>query len=202
MALMNLAIKTWGTCKSAITNFTSPLIGISLRSPQKKITEVIANMIRDEARMQAYKLLAKSHRSAINTILWQNGLLLTSILPVHFFHSAIPFYIAYACVACYSVISVVQSWPQLKMWALTGSLITTIKCTVHEAILADLCQRHPLEQAVVQYLGPDLENVSNEIASEILPDIRAALINMGLTLIMAFIAFRLTAIPLLEHRAF
>ena len=88
------------------------------------------------------------------------------------------------------------------MWAKTRSMIETIKCAVHAAILEDLCKRRPLERAAVQYLGPDLELVSYEIAYEILPDIRAALINMGLTLVMAFIAFRLTAIPMLEHRAF
>lgn len=103
--------------------------------------------------------------------------------------------------ASYSALSVVQSWPRLKLWVLIGRLIKTIKCGVHEAILEDLCKRHPLERSAVQYLGPDLEKVSYEIAAEILPDVRAALINMGLTLIMAFIAFRLTAIPMLEHRA-
>ncbi|PRC94823.1 hypothetical protein [Solimicrobium silvestre] len=199
MGLENLTGKLM---KSLITPFVPSKIGsIVLDAPKKAISDSIAAKIKLEATMRAYQILAGAHRSLINTILWQNALLLFSILPVYFLHSAIPFYIAYACVATYTTITFAQSWPQLMNCLKTRSLLIPIKSAVLQAIKAELCQLQFVERKVVEYLGPDLEELSSDIARQLLPDIRSALINMGLTLIMAFVAFRLTAIPMLEHRA-
>jgi hypothetical protein len=188
--------------KSLIAPFVPSIINkIDLEAPKKAISDSIAAKIKLEATLRAYQMLAGAHRSLINTILWQNALLLFSILPVYFLHSAIPFYLAYAAVATYSVLTFAQSWPQLLHCLKTRSLLKPIASAVHQAIVAELCQLHYVERKVVEYLGPDIEELSGDIARQLLPDIRSALINMGLTLVMAFVAFRLTAIPMLEHRA-
>ena len=114
---------------------------------------------------------------------------------------AIPFYIAYGCVAMYSVSVVLASWPKLKSWLRVRSLFLIIKQTISEEIDSELGRLPGYGKRAVEYLGPDLDKLSHDIADELFPDIRAALIHMVLTLAMAFIAFRLTAIPMLEHRA-
>lgn len=57
------------------------------------------------------------------------------------------------------------------------------------------------ERKAVEWLGPDLEKLSEEVASKLRPDVVAAGVNIAFTLCMAFIAFRVFAIPLLEARA-
>lgn len=199
---MNLKNLTSNWMKSLIAPLVPSILNrINLEAPKKAISDTIAAKIKLEATLRAYQMLAGAHRSLINTILWQNALLLFSILPVYFLHSALPFYLAYTCVATYSVVVFAQSWPQLLTCIKTRSLLKPITAAVHQAIVAELCQLQYVERKVVEYLGPDIEELSSDIARQLLPDIRSALINMGLTLVMAFVAFRLTAIPMLEHRA-
>lgn len=183
------------------TLIPSILVDKSLDASKNFISKQIADKIIGEASTRAYQLLAETHRSVIHTIIWQNSLLVLSLLPVYFLHSAVPFYVAYACVTTYTFVTLYQSLPLLKQFVETRSLHTMIKWAVRKAIDEELRQRQFYEQKIVEYLGPDLDVIADDVAFKLHPDIRAALINMGLTLFMAFIAFRLVAIPWLEHRA-
>jgi hypothetical protein len=86
-------------------------------------------------------------------------------------------------------------------WLRVRSLFLIVKQTISKEIENELGRLPVYGKKAIEYLGPDLDKLSHDIADELIPDIRAALIHMILTLVMAFIAFRLTAIPMLEHRA-
>ena len=165
------------------------------------MSEAVANRIKDEARSKAYELLAQSHRSVIYTIVAQNAGLMLSLVPVYYLHSPIPFYLVYAAVACYSVYTVAKAWPLILRFLRTRSITGAISLEVLDAIKIELTQRDFIERKAVEWVGPDLKKVSDEVARQIRPDIAAAFVNMALTLLLAFIAFRLFAIPMLEHRA-
>ncbi|MBC3861513.1 hypothetical protein H8K32_05315 [Undibacterium jejuense] len=201
MNTKDLKNKIIGYGKSAISIVKPRIIGSMFDAAQKIPESFIGEYIRGQARLGAYKFLFETHRSVINAILWQNALLLSSIMLVYFFQSAIPFYLAYAFVAIYSASIVLRSWPKLRQWFKFRSLFLIVKQTISEEIENELCRLPIYGKKAIEYLGPDLDTLSHDITDELLPDIRAALIHMGLTLVMAFIAFRLTAIPMLEHRA-
>lgn len=165
------------------------------------VSEAVASKIKDEVSARAYELLAKTHRSVVTTIVVQNGALLASLVPVYLLHSPLPFYIAYCAVAAYSAYTIVQSWPLVKRLIRTRSMRQTLQEEVLLAIETELTQRQFYQRAIVEYLGPDLKTVADEVSHRLLPDIRAAIANMTLTLLLAFVAFRLFAIPMLEQRA-
>jgi hypothetical protein len=165
------------------------------------LTESVAQRIRDEACAQAYQLLAQAHRSVIRTIIWQNALLIISILPVYILHSAIPFYAAYAFVASYSICAVAKTWPFVLRLLRSRSVTHTLSTEVQNAINKELTQRQLHERKAVEWLAGDLKKIADDVARKLRPDVMAAVSNMAITLLLAFIAFRLFAIPLLEHRA-
>jgi len=72
---------------------------------------------------------------------------------------------------------------------------------VLDAIKIELTRRDFIERKAAEWVGPDLKKVSDQVARQLKPDIVAAFVNMALTLLPAFVAFRLLAIPMLEHRA-
>lgn len=162
------------------------------------MTEAVANRIREEARNRAYEMLAQSHRSVVTTIVAQNAALMMSLVPVYYLQSAIP---VYAMVAAYSLYQVTKAWPIAVRFMRTMSITESISLEVLEAINTELVQRDFIERKAVEWLGPDLKHVSDGVARQLKPDIVAALVNMALTLLLAFIAFRLFAIPMLEHKA-
>jgi len=178
----------------------SPTFGV-VSAAKDFVSEAVAAKIKAEASARAYELLARTHRSVVTTIVVQNAALFASLIPVYLLHSGWPFYVTYAGVAGYSVYTVVNSWPVIRRLVATGSLRETINTEVLLAIEAELTQRQFYERAIVEYLGPDLKAVAEDVGTRLLPDIRAAVVNMTLTLVLAFIAFRLFAIPMLEHRA-
>lgn len=165
------------------------------------MSEAVANRIKDEARSKAYELLAQSHRSVIYTIVAQNAGLMLSLVPVYYLHSAIPFYVVYALVAAYSTYTVVQAWPLVMLVLRTRSITESISLEVLDAIKIELTQRDFIERKAVEWVGPDLKKVSDDVARQLKPDVVAAFVNMALSLLLAFVAFRLFAIPMLEHRA-
>ncbi|MBV8500421.1 MAG: hypothetical protein JO006_01740 [Paucibacter sp.] len=165
------------------------------------MSDAVANRIRDEARNKAFELLARSHRSVVYTIVAQNAGLLLSLVPVYYLHSPLPFYVVYALVAGYSAYTVAKAWPLVLRFLRTMSVAESISLEVLEAIKIELTQRDFIERKAVEWVGPDLKTVSDQVARQLKPDIVAAFFNMGLTLVLAFIAFRLFAIPMLEHRA-
>jgi hypothetical protein len=165
------------------------------------MSEAVAQKIRDEACAKAYALLAKAHRSVITTIVWQNTLLLLSLLPVYFLHSPVPFYLAYAVVAGYSVYSVVGHWPLVKRLATTRSVTQTLSAEVLNALNKELNQREFYERKAIEWLGADLKKIADDVARKLKPDVVAAVSNMAITLFLAFVAFRLFVIPMLEQRA-
>lgn len=165
------------------------------------ISEAVAQKIRDAACAKAQTLITEAHHSVMKTIVWQNGLLLLSLLPVYLLRSSWPFYVAYVCVAGYTAYSVFQSRALLVRLAATRSVTKTIAVEVRDAIEVELTQREFYERKAVQWLGPDLQKLSDEVAHKLKPDIIAAAANIAFTLFMAFIAFRVFAIPLLEARA-
>jgi hypothetical protein len=165
------------------------------------ISEAVAQRIREEACAKAYALLAQTHRNVVTTIVWQNAVLLLSLLPVYLTHSPLPFYIAYIGVAGYTCYSVAKSWPLVKRIIRTRSVTETLSLEVLAAIETELTTRQFIERKAVEWLGPDLRKLSDEVAKKLRPDILAAVGNMAITLLLAFVAFRLFAIPALEHRA-
>jgi len=187
---------------AAKTGLTSvfPALG-AVDAAKDFISEAVAQRIRDEACAKAQALLTQAHRDVIHNIAWQNGLLLLSILPVYLLHSAVPFYVAYACVAGYTAYSVFQSRALVAKLLGTRSLTQTLALEVREAVEQELTQRQFYERKVVEWLGPDLDRLSQDVARKLRPEVRAAVVNMAFTLLMAFVAFRLFAIPLLEHKA-
>lgn len=195
---------SWGTrlfnaAKSGLMS-VFPALG-AVDAAKDFISEAVAQRIRDEACAKAQALLTQAHRDVIHNIAWQNGLLLLSMLPVYLLRSPAPFYVAYACVAGYSAYSVFQSRALIGKLLRTRSLTQTLALEVREAVELELTQRQFYERKVVEWLGPDLDRLSHDVALKLRPDVRAAVVNMAFTLLMAFIAFRLFAIPLLEHKA-
>lgn len=187
------------TAKTGIAK-AFPAFG-ALDAAREFISESVAQRIRDEACTKGYALLAQTHRSVLNTIVWQNAALLGSLLPVYFLQSAIPFYVAYTGVAGYSLYSVVSMWPLVKRLLKTKSITETLSLEVLAAIETELTQRQFYERKAVEWLGPDLKVISDDVAKKLKPDVLTAVANMAITLLLAFVAFRLFAIPLLEHKA-
>lgn len=165
------------------------------------MSEAVAQKIRDEACAKAYALLAQAHRSVITTIVWQNALLLLSLVPVYILHSPVPFYLAYAVVAGHSLYTLAKSWPLLKQLGKTRSVTQTLSAEVLSAINAELTQREFYERKAVEWLAPDLKKIADDVARKLKPDVIAAVSNMAITLFLAFVAFRLFVIPMLEQRA-
>lgn len=163
-------------------------------------TDSLANVIREEARTQAYRFLAKSHRTVMFTIVWQNALLLASLFPVYLLHSALPFYLAYAVVASWSIYSTVQIWPFVRRMVTLGSLSASVAAELHSEMEAEIEKRQYLTRAAIKLLQPDLKKIAMDVASDIKADVMASALNMFFMLSMAFVAFRLFAIPWLEHR--
>lgn len=188
-----------GVARATLTK-VFPILGV-VDAAQEFISESVAQRIRDEACTKAYEILAKTHRTVLTTIVWQNAVLLGSLLPVYWLRSPYPFYVAYVGVAGYSIYSVVSMWPLIRRLATTRSITATLSLEVLEAIKAELTQRQFIERKAVEWLGPDLKKIADDVAKKLKPDVLTAVANMGITLLLAFVAFRLFAIPLLEHRA-
>lgn len=165
------------------------------------ISEQLAKRIHAEASARAYQLLAQSHRSVLVTVVWQNLLLLASLGPVYFLHSPWPFYGAYAIVAGSSIYNLFTAWPSLRLLAQTKSVTQTLSHNVLDAIRLELTQLQLYERKVVEWLGPDLKTIADEVAKKLRGDVIAMCLNLMGTLVLSFIAFRLFAIPLLEQRA-
>lgn len=165
------------------------------------MSEAVAQRIREEACTRGYTLLAEAHRNVVVTIVWQNSLLLLSLLPVYFLHSAIPFYVAYAVVAGYSLYTIVKAWPWVRQLFKTRSITQTLSAEVLVAINTELTQRQYYERKAVEWLCADLKKIADDVARKLKPDVIAAATNMAITLLLAFVAFRLFVIPLLEQRA-
>jgi len=172
-----------------------------LESAKGFMSEAVAQRIRDEACAKAYGLLAQAHRSVAITIIWQNALLLLSLLPVYVLHSELPFYLAYAIVAGYSIYTVVKFWPLVRQLLKTRSITETLSAEVLVAINSELVHRQFYERAAIEWLGADLKKVAHDVARKLKPDVLTAAGNMGFTLLLTFVTFRLFIIPLLEQQA-
>ena len=103
--------------------------------------------------------------------------------------------------AGHSIYSASKAWPLLRRIVRTRSVTGAISQEVQSVIEAELTERDFIERKAVEWLGPDLKTIADDIARYLRPDIVAAAANMALTLVLAFVAFRLYAIPMLEHRA-
>ena len=97
--------------------------------------------------------------------------------------------------------SIVESRHIILRLFRTRSVVQTLAHEIREAIEAELTQRGYYVQKVVEWLGPDLKEFSVDVARMLKPDVLAAAVNMAFTLFMAFLAFRVFAIPLLEQHA-
>lgn len=165
------------------------------------VAQSVATKIKETAMFGAYQIMAKMHRSVLKTMIWQNGLLLISLPLVFLLHSAIPFYLAYAYVIGYTVWSMHCVRPQIVGFLVTRSLQKTISRTIRDAIRADLLRRDVFQRKIVDWFAPDIDKIADEIAGDLLPDIRMYVLNLAFTLAMAFITFRWFLIPLLEQRS-
>jgi hypothetical protein len=165
------------------------------------ISEAVAQRIREEACAKASAMMAEAHRTVIFNIIWQNGLLMLALVPVYFLRAPWPFYLAYACVAGYTAYSAFQYRRILFRLCRTRSITATLALEIREAVETELTQQRLYAQKAVEWLGPDLKTLSEDIARKLRPDVLAAGFNLGFTLLMAFVAFRVFVIPLLEHRA-
>lgn len=165
------------------------------------IADAVAERIRTEANAKARALIAQAHRKNIRTIAWQNGALMLSILPVYFLHAAWPFYVAYACVVASTLHSLYEVRGLLARLLRTRSVTKTLAAEVQEAICLELERREVYERKAVEWFGPDLATLSDKVARELKPEVMVAVANMAFTLLLAFVAFRVFAIPMLEHQA-
>jgi hypothetical protein len=177
-----------------------PALG-AVDAAREFISDAVATRVREEACAKAYELLAQTHRDVLVTVLWQNALLLASLVPVYYWHSAVPFYVAYAIVLGYSTFTVVKARHLIKRLLSTRSIHRTLAEEVLAAMEKEITQRQLYQRKVVEWLGPDLRTIADGIARKLKPDVVAAVLNMTATLLLAFVAFRLFAIPLLELRA-
>ncbi|MGF6440243.1 hypothetical protein [Paraburkholderia youngii] len=165
------------------------------------IEEAVAQQIREAACAKGFEMLRQVHRNVLFTVAWQNSLLAASLLPVWVFRSPIPFYLAYAAVACYTVYSVATMRHIVLRLIKTRSVTDTVSAEVLNAIEVELGTLHFIKKKGIELLGPDLKKIADEVARKLRADVLAVAGNMALTLLLAFVAFRLFAIPLLEHRA-
>ncbi|MFP3637882.1 hypothetical protein [Paraburkholderia sp. SIMBA_054] len=195
----SLSARLLAAAKSTMTAMF-PTFG-AVTAAKDFISEAVAQNIREEACAKARTVLADAHRTVITNILWQNGLLMLAMLPVYLLRSAWPFYLAYAGVLGYTLYSVFQSRRIILRLCATRSVTQTLAAEVFEAIDAELQTRGIYQRKVVEYLGPDLKRVAQDAAVKLRPDVLAAAFNMGVTLFLSFVAFRLFVIPMLEHRA-
>ena len=165
------------------------------------ISDAVAQRIRDLACEKAHSMMADAHRSVIFNIIWQNALLMFSMVPVYFLHSPVPFYVAYVCVLSYTLYSTFQYRKVIFALCRTRSILKTLSLEIRAAIETELTQRQLYERKAVEWLGPDLQRLSDDVARKLKPDVVVAIFNMAFTLFTAFLAFRVFVIPLLEHRA-
>lgn len=195
----SLGSKFLGFARSALSTIY-PAFG-AVDAAREFISEAVAQRIRDEACIKAHALMAETHRKVIFNIIWQNGLLMLALVPVYLLRTPWPFYIAYACVFGYTLYSVVDSRKLIMRLCRTRSVTRTLALELREALETELTQRQFYERKAVEWLGPDLEKLSEDVARQLKPDVLVAVFNMAFTLLMAFVAFRVFAIPLLEHHA-
>jgi hypothetical protein len=195
----SLTSKLIGFARSALSTIY-PAFG-AVEAAREFISDAVAQRIRDEARLKAHALMAETHRKVIFNIVWQNGLLMLALVPVYFLRAPWPFYLAYACVFGYTLYSVMDSRQLIIRLCRTRSVTKTLALELREALETELTQRQFYERKAVEWLGPDLAKLSEDVADQLKPDVMAALFNMAFTLLMAFVAFRVFAIPLLEHHA-
>lgn len=188
-----------GAVKAQLTS-VFPALG-AMDAAREFISETVAQRIREEACAKAYELMAQAHRDVVKTIIWQNALLALSILPVYLFKSAWPFYAAYVVVAGYTAYSLFKHKALVLRLLKTRSILSTLTEEVYLAIEVELTQRQFIQRKAVEWLGPDLRKLAREVATKLKPDVLAATTNMALTLLLAFVAFRLFAIPMLERHA-
>ncbi|GAH31362.1 unnamed protein product, partial [marine sediment metagenome] len=128
------------------------------------VSEQVAQRIRNEAMSKAQALIRKTHHDVMRNILWQNGLLVVSILPVYLFKSPWPFYGAYAAVLAYTLYSLYNARALLMRVAKTRSLTGTLALEVREAIDLELTQVQMFQRVAVEWLGPDLDKLSLDVA--------------------------------------
>jgi uncharacterized membrane protein len=195
---------SWGsrlldTAKSALTS-VFPALG-AVDAAREFISEAVAQKIRNEASVKAQALISQAHRKVIFSIVWQNGLLMLSLVPVYFLRAQWPFYVAYACVFGYSTYSAYEYRGTIGRLCKTFSVTQTLALEVREAIETELTSRQFFERKAVEWLGPDMKRLAEDVARKLKPDVMMAAFNMAFTLFTAFIAFRVFVIPLLEHRA-
>ena len=198
------ASSSWGErmLKKAITSVASIMPSVdSNNAAMSLISDAVSAKIQAEAATKAQLVLSSAHRTVIRNVLWQNGLLILSIGPVFYFRTAIPFYIAYACVAGYTLYSLYQERKLIGRLCRTRSITKTLALEVRDAIDLELTQRQFYERKVVEWLGPCLNKLSEDVARKLRPDVVAGVVNMAFTLFLAFIAFRVFIIPFLEKHA-
>jgi hypothetical protein len=188
-----------GTAKTALTSIF-PALG-AVDAAREFISDAVAQKIRDEACVKAQALIAQAHRKVIFSIVWQNGLLMLSMVPVYFLRAQWPFYVAYACVFGYSAWSAYEYRGIIWRLCKTRSVTQTLALEVRGAIETELTSRQFYERKAVEWLGPDMKRLADDVARKLKPDVLMAGFNMGFTLLTAFLAFRVFVIPLLEHRA-
>jgi hypothetical protein len=191
--------KAVGAARRGLEAFV-PAIG-AVDAVRGYLSEAVAQRVHEEASRKAHDLMVQAHRKVMLTIIWQNGLLLLSLVPVYFLRSAVPFYIAYGGVAGNSLVSAYEYRSLLARLFRTRSITATLSHEVCDAIQQELTQRQAYERMIVQLVGPDLKSTAEEVARKLKPDVITAAANMAITLLLSFVAFRLFVIPLLEHKA-
>lgn len=152
-----------------------------------------------EAEAQAARLLRETRNGIYLAIVWQNALLLASIwLSLHL-GSVLPFCVSYVVVASYSLWCVAQHRQYIFAAIRTRSLFAVLRAEVRDAIVGALQQLGTIERFVVTHLGPDLEVLSDKVARQVYPAVRSACVNLGVTLGLSFLVFRVWLVPALAR---
>lgn len=194
-----------GSISPTVTKVASVLVDAvisqsAIGTAKTVIQEAIAKKIEGEAHARAMQLLTELHRAITTTIIWQNTLLVLAIGMCYVLKSTVPFYGAYLLVGIYSAWKVIEGRRYMALLWETLSIRKALTQSIRTEIDEELTGRHRYEQAVVEYLGPSLDDIANTIATRLLPDVRNLMISAGLTLVISFVCFRLIAVPyLLGH---
>lgn len=191
--------KIFDTAKSTLIKVV-PALNVA-NAAKEMISEAVAQKIRAAADEKGKALMAQAHRNVVINVCAQNGALIASLVPVYFLQSAWPFYLAYAVVLGFNVLSMWRQRLVIGHLIEHRSLTATLAAEIHKAIEEELTQREFYERKAVEWLGPDLRALSVDIARKMRPDVIAAGINIGFTMLVSSVAFRIFIIPMLERQA-
>lgn len=170
-----------------------------LKLVSDKLTATAEGALKDQIELQVYKRLMEFQHRTLLLVFWQNLALIASLFPVYWLRSPWPFYLAYVGVIAYTISSLWQSRAMLIDIARKG-LLQTLSSAIQKSVDEEVANRSRIEQIAISWVG-DTRNLAADVALRIKRDALVLFSNLGVTLVLSFVTFRLFVIPLLETKA-